>query len=111
MADTLTVTDNRTGKTYELPIKDGAIRASDLKQIKTGPEDFGLVTYDPAFMNTASCRSTITYIDGDRGILEYRGYPIEQLAESSTYLEVAYLIMNGELPAKQQLEGFHFSIP
>ena len=78
--DTLTVTDNRTGKQYELPIKDGAIRAMDLKQIKTGPEDFGLVTYDPAFMNTASCRSTITFIDGDKGILEYRGYPIEQLA-------------------------------
>jgi len=104
MADTLTVTDNRTGKQYELPIKDGAIRAMDLKQIKTGPEDFGLVTYDPAFMNTASCRSTITYIDGDKGILEYRGYPIEQLAESSNYLETAYLIIFGELPTKSQIE-------
>ena len=104
MKDTLTVTDNRTGKTYELPIKDGAIRAMDLKQIKTGAEDFGLVTYDPAFMNTASCRSTITYIDGDKGILEYRGYPIEQLAESSTYLETAYLLLFGELPTKTQLE-------
>jgi citrate synthase len=102
--ETLTVVDNRTGKSYDLPIKDGAIRASDLKQIKTGPEDFGLVTYDPAFMNTASCRSTITYIDGDRGILEYRGYPIEQLAESSTYLETAYLLLFGELPTREQLD-------
>ena len=103
MADTLTVTDNRTGRQYELPIKDGAIRAMDLKQIKTGPDDFGLMTYDPAFMNTASCRSTITYIDGDKGILEYRGYPIEQLAESSNYLETAHLIIFGELPTKAQL--------
>jgi len=103
MADTLTVTDNRTGRQYELPIKDGAIRAMDLKQIKTGPDDFGLMTYDPAFMNTASCRSTITYIDGDKGILEYRGYPIEHLAESSNYLETAYLIIFGELPTKAQL--------
>jgi citrate synthase len=102
--ETLTVVDNRTGKSYDLPIKDGAIRASDLKQIKTGAEDFGLVTYDPAFMNTASCRSTITYIDGDRGILEYRGYPIEQLAESSTYLETAYLLLFGELPTREQLD-------
>jgi len=77
----LTVTDNRTGKSYELPIQDGAVRAMDLRQIKEGPEDFGLMTYDPAFMNTASCRSTITYLDGDRGILRYRGYPIEQLAD------------------------------
>src|SRR5258705_8522513 len=104
MADTLSITDNRTGKQYELPIKEGAIRAMDLKQIKTGPDDFGLVTYDPAFMNTASCRSTITYIDGDKGILEYRGYPIEQLAESSNYLETAYLIIFGELPTKTQIE-------
>ena len=110
MADTLTVTDNRTGKQYELPIKDGAIRAMDLKQIKTGPDDFGLMTYDPAFMNTASCRSTITYIDGDKGILEYRGYPIEQLAESSNYLETAYLIIFGELPTKAQLEGWSSDI-
>jgi len=106
MADTLTVTDNRTGKQYELPIKDGAIRAMDLKQIKTGPDDFGLMTYDPAFMNTASCRSRITYIDGDKGILEYRGYPIEQLAESSNYLETAYLIIFGELPTKTQLANW-----
>jgi citrate synthase len=105
MADTLTVTDNRTGKQYEIPIKDGVIKATDLKQIKTGPDDIaGLATYDPAFMNTASCRSRITYIDGDRGILEYRGYPIEQLAEHSTYLETAYLILFGELPTDQQLK-------
>jgi len=110
MADTLTVTDNRTGKQYELPIKDGAIRAMDLKQIKTGPDDFGLMTYDPAFMNTASCRSTITYIDGDKGILEYRGYPIEQLAESSNYLETAYLIIFGELPTKARLANWSSDI-
>src|SRR5919199_1827548 len=91
--DTLTITDNRTGKQYEIPIADDTIRAMDLRQIKVGPEDFGLMTYDPAFMNTASCKSQITYIDGDRGILEYRGYPIEQLAEQSTYLEVAYLLL------------------
>src|SRR3954452_15488475 len=97
--DTLTITDNRTGKQYEVPITDGTIRAMDLRQIKTeDAEDFGLMTYDPAFMNTASCKSTITYIDGDKGILEYRGYPIEQLAEQSTYLEVAYLLLHGELP-------------
>ncbi len=103
MAETLTVTDNRTGKTYEIPIKDGAIRATDLRQLKTSTEDAGLVTYDPAFMNTASCRSRITFIDGDKGILEYRGYPIEQLAEHSTYLETAYLIIFGELPTTEQL--------
>ena len=102
MADTLTVTDNRTGKSYELPIQDGTIRATDLRQIKTGPEDFGLMTYDPAFMNTANCRSSITYIDGDKGILLYRGYPIEQLAEDSDYLETAYLLLFGELPDPQQ---------
>src|SRR5688572_20761231 len=104
MADTLTVTDNRTGKSYELPIKDGVIRATDLKQIKVAADDAGLATYDPAFMNTASCRSRITYIDGDKGILEYRGYPIEQLAEHSTYLETAYLIIFGELPTDGQLQ-------
>jgi citrate synthase len=103
MADTLTITDNRTGKQYEVPIKDGAIKALDLRQIKAGAEDTGLMTYDPAFMNTAACRSAITYIDGDKGILEYRGYPIEQLAEQSTYLETAYLIMFGELPTTEQL--------
>ena len=89
MADTLTITDNRTGKSYEVPVKDGTIRAIDLRKIKVTDDEFGLMTYDPAFMNTASCRSSITYIDGDAGVLEYRGYPIEQLAENSTYLEVA----------------------
>ena len=103
-AQTLTVTDNRTGQTYELPITDGTIRGMDLRQIKTGDADFGLMTYDPAFMNTASCRSAVTYIDGDKGILEYRGYPIEQLAEQSTYLEVAYLLVHGVLPTAPQLE-------
>jgi len=107
MANTLTVTDNRTGKTYELPIdENGTIRAIDLRKIKTGPEDFGLMTYDPAFTNTASCRSAITYIDGDKGILEYRGYPIEQLAERSTFLEVAWLLLHGELPTAQDLQEF-----
>jgi len=101
--DTLTITDNRTGRQYEVPIEHGAIRATDLRQIKAGDDDFGLMTYDPAFMNTASCKSTITYIDGDKGILEYRGYPIEQLAEQSTYLEVAYLLLYGELPTEEQL--------
>jgi citrate synthase len=104
MADTLTLTDNRTGKTYEIPITDGTIRATDLKQIKAGGDDQGLATYDPAFMNTAACRSRITFIDGDKGILEYRGYPIEQLAEQSTYLETAYLIIFGELPSATQLQ-------
>src|SRR5689334_18550374 len=98
MSDTLTITDNRTGKKYELPIQDGTIRAMDLRKIKNGADDFGLMTYDPAFMNTASCRSAITFIDGDKGILLYRGYPIEQLAEQSTFLETAYLILFGELP-------------
>ena len=104
MADTLTIVDNRTGKQYELPIQDGTIRAMDLRQIKTGPGDFGLMTYDPAFMNTANCRSAITYIDGDKGVLLYRGYPIEQLAEQSDYLETAYLILFGELPTASQLQ-------
>src|SRR5579863_8490615 len=103
MPDTLTVVDNRTGKNYELPIQDGTIRAMDLRQIKAGPEDFGLMTYDPAFMNTANCRSRITYIDGDKGILLYRGYPIEQLAEHSDYLETSYLILFGELPTSREL--------
>ena len=106
MADTLTITHNRTGKLYEIPITDGAIRATDLRQIKAGQDDQGLGTYDPAFMNTASCRSRITYIDGDKGILEYRGYPIEHLAEHCSFLEVAYLIMNGELPNRKQLDEF-----
>jgi citrate synthase len=108
--DTLSVTDNRTGKAYDIPIKDGTIKATDLRQIKTDAEDFGLMTYDPAFMNTASCKSAITYIDGDRGILEYRGYPIDQLAEQSTYLETAYLILYGELPTKQQLATWTHNI-
>jgi len=102
MADSLTITDNRTGKKYDLPIQDGTVRAMDLRQIKTGADDFGLMTYDPAFMNTANCRSGITYIDGDNGILLYRGYPIEQLAEESDFLETAYLILFGELPTAQQ---------
>ena len=101
--DTVTITDNRTGKQYELPIQNGTIRAVDLRQIKVADDDFGLMTYDPAFMNTASCKSRITFIDGDKGILEYRGYPIDQLAEKSTYLEVAYLLLNGELPNESQL--------
>jgi citrate synthase len=106
MADTLTIVDNRTGKQYELPIQDGTIRGMDLRQIKAGPDDFGLMTYDPAFMNTANCRSAITYIDGDKGILQYRGYPIEQLAEESDYLETAYLILFGELPTTAQLQNW-----
>ncbi len=101
--DSLTVTDNRTGRTYEIPITDETIRATELRNIKVNDDDFGLMTYDPAFMATASCRSAITYIDGDKGILEYRGYPIEQLAEKSSYLEVAYLLIHGELPTATQL--------
>ncbi|HEX2410952.1 MAG TPA: citrate synthase [Solirubrobacteraceae bacterium] len=103
-AETLTITDNRTGRTYEVPIEDGTIRALSLRDIKVDDDDFGLMTYDPAFMNTASCRSAITFIDGDKGVLEYRGYPIEQLAEQSTYLEVAYLLVHGELPTQAQLD-------
>ncbi|MBZ5706341.1 MAG: citrate synthase [Acidobacteriia bacterium] len=102
--DTLTVTDNRTQQTYTLPIEHGTVRAMDLRQIKTGPDDFGLMTYDPAFMNTASCRSSITFIDGDRGILRYRGYPIEVLAEHCTFLEVAYLLLFGDLPTQHELK-------
>ncbi len=108
--DTLTVLDNRTGKTYEIPIEHGTIRAMDLRQIKVTDEDFGLMTYDPAFTNTASCKSTVTYIDGDKGILNYRGYPIEQLAEKSRYLEVAYLILHGELPTRQEHDEWVKSI-
>ena len=110
MPDTLTVTDNRTGRTYEIPVHDDTIRAMDLRQIKVGKEDFGLVAYDPAFINTASCRSAITFIDGDRGILEYRGYPIEQLAEESEFLEVAYLLLFGELPTPAQYEDWKRTI-
>ncbi len=98
----LTITDNRTGKVYEVPIENGTIKAPDLRKIKTGPDDFGLMTYDPAYMNTASCKSTITFIDGDRGILEYRGYPIAELAEKTSFLETAWLVLNGELPTKEQ---------
>jgi citrate synthase len=108
--ETVTITDNRTGKSYELEITDGTIRAPDLRQIKVSEDDFGLMSYDPAFMNTASCRSAITYLDGDKGVLEYRGYPIEQLAEQSTYLEVAYLLVKGELPTQAQLDEWTHQI-
>jgi len=104
--DTITITDNRTGQTYTLPIENETIRAMDLRKIKTNPDDFGLMTYDPAFMNTASCRSSITYIDGDKGILRYRGYPIEVLAEHCTFLEVTYLLLFGELPTSAQLKDW-----
>jgi citrate synthase len=108
--DTLTVTDNRTNLTYTLPITRGTVRAIDLRQIKTGPDDFGLMTYDPAFMNTASCQSAVTYLDGDRGILRYRGYPIEQLAENCSFLEVAYLLLKGELPTPEELDTWSAEI-
>jgi citrate synthase len=108
-AETLTITDNRTGKQYEIPIKNGAIKATDLFQIRVNEEE-GIVSYDPGFMNTASCQSKITYIDGDNGILRYRGYPIEQIAEKSTYLETAYLILYGELPNKAELEDWTHNI-
>ena len=108
--DTLTVTDNRTGKTYELPITDSTVRAMDLRQIKVDEDEFGLLSYDPAFTNTASCRSAITYIDGDKGILEHRGYSIETLCENSSFLEVAYLLIWGELPTKAQLDRWTFDI-
>ncbi len=109
-SNTLTITDNRTGKQYEVPIQDETIKAGDLRQIKVNASDFGLMTYDPAFMNTASCKSKITYIDGDAGILRYRGYPIDQLAEKSTFLEVAYLTMYGELPTQPQLDTWTYNI-
>jgi len=105
-SEALTILDKRTGKTYEIPIDNGTIRAMDLRKIKTDPDDFGLMTYDPAFMNTASCRSSITFIDGDKGILRYRGYPIDQLAENCGFLEVAYLVLNGELPTTAELKDF-----
>jgi citrate synthase len=101
---TLSVTDNRTGRSYEIEISDGTVRSTDFRQIKVSDDDFGLMTYDPAYMNTASCRSEITYLDGEGGVLEYRGYPIDQLAEQSTYLEVAYLLVHGDLPTSAQLE-------
>jgi citrate synthase len=109
-AETLTVTDNRTGRTYDIEITDGTVRAMDFRQIKVDDDDFGLMTYDPAYTNTASARSAITYIDGDAGILEYRGYPIEQLAERSTYIEVAYLLVHGELPTQKQLDEWTHEI-
>jgi len=104
--NSITITDNRTEKTYTVPIEDGTIRAMDLRQIKSGPADFGLMTYDPAFTNTASCRSAITFIDGERGILRYRGYPIEVLAEHCSFLEVAYLLLFGELPQDKELKDW-----
>ena len=106
MSETLTITDNRTGKQYEIPITDGTIRAIDLRQIKVDPEEFGMMSYDPAFMNTASCYSRVTFIDGDKGILRYRGYPIEQLAEGSNFIETAYLLINGELPTQSELDSW-----
>src|SRR2546428_783078 len=109
-SDTLSITDNRTGKKYEIPVQDGTIRAADLRQIKVSDGDFGLMSYDPAFTNTASCISRITYIDGDKGILRYRGYPIEQLAEESTFLESAYLILYGELPEENELADWVWNI-
>jgi citrate synthase len=108
--NSLTITDNRTGKSYEVPINDETIRATDLRKIKVSDDDFGMMTYDPAFMNTAACRSAITFIDGDKGILEYRGYPIEQLAEKSTYLETSWLLLKGELPTKDELEAWKHTI-
>src|SRR5512143_2630488 len=102
--DSLTVIDNRTGKQYELPVSEGTIKAADLRQIRTSEDDFGLMSYDPAFLNTASCRSAITFIDGDKGILRYRGYPIEQIAEKASFLETAYLLAEGELPTQPQLD-------
>jgi citrate synthase len=109
-SETLTITDNRTGKQYDVPIENGTIKAMDLRQIKASADDFGLMTYDPAFMNTASCKSRITFIDGDKGILEYRGYPIDQLAEQSNYLEVAYLLLHGQLPTESELRDWTWNI-
>ncbi|HEX9754412.1 MAG TPA: citrate synthase [Gemmatimonadales bacterium] len=108
--DTLTISDNRTGRSYEIPVTEGTIRATDLRQIKVDEEDFGLMSYDPAFLNTACCRSAITFIDGDRGMLRYRGYPIEQLAEHASFLEVAYLLAEGELPTQPQLDTWENAI-
>jgi citrate synthase len=107
---TLSVTDNRTGRSYEIEINDGTVRSTDFRQIKVADDDFGLMTYDPAYMNTASCRSEVTYLDGENGVLEYRGYPIEQLAEQSTYLEVAYLLVHGELPTQAELDEWTHQI-
>ncbi|MFL6002432.1 MAG: citrate/2-methylcitrate synthase, partial [Nocardioides sp.] len=110
MTDSLTVRDNRTGQEYDVPITDGTIKAADLGAIKEGDGQPGLAVYDPGFVNTASCRSAVTYIDGEEGILEYRGYPIEQLAEHSTFLETAYLILFGDLPTASQLEAWQKEI-
>ena len=108
--DTLRVTDTRTGRSYEIPIVDGAIRAIDLRQIKTSEDDFGLLSYDPAFQNTASCRSAITFIDGDKGILRYRGYPIEELAQRASFLDVAWLLLHGDLPDKKESAAWAYQI-
>ena len=108
--DSLTIVDNRTGKSYEIPVQDGAVRAADLRQIKVSPGDFGLMSYDPAYLNTAACRSAITLIDGDKGILRYRGYPIEELAERSTFLETAFLLLQGELPTATELDQWVYDI-
>src|SRR5215212_8104084 len=108
--DTLTVTDNRTGETYEVEIADGTVKAMDFRQMKVNEDDFGLMTYDPAFTNTASCRSEITYIDGDEGILQHRGHSIEDLTEHSSYLEVAYLLIHGQLPTKEQYDEWEHEI-
>ena len=108
--DTLSITDNRTGKSYELAITNGTINAMDLRPMKTGPDDFGLMTYDPGFGNTANCKSAITFIDGDKGILRYRGYPIEQVAEKASFLETAYLVLHGELPTQKQLDTWEHDI-
>ncbi len=109
-SDTLTITDNRTGASYDVAVHNGTIRATDLRQVKVGPDDAGLMTYDPAFVNTAACRSAITFIDGDKGVLLYRGYPVEQLAESSSYLETAYLLVHGELPTATEMEAWQHEI-
>src|ERR1700746_3692368 len=108
--NTLAVTDNRTNQSYEIPIEHGPIRAMDLRQIKVGPDDFGLMSYDPAYMNTASCRSAVTFLDGEKGILRYRGYPIEQIAETCSYLEVTYLLLQGELPTMDELQAWENEI-
>src|SRR5216684_4111994 len=108
--ESVQLTDNRTGKQYQLKLSNGNFRASDLRQVKVKPDDFGMMTYDPAYLNTASCQSAVTYIDGDKGILRYRGYPIEELAQNCTYLEVAYLLLYGELPDAAQLRGWIHAI-
>src|SRR5215210_7754491 len=108
--NSLSITDNRTGESYEVEVKDGTVRAMDFREIKVSEDDFGLMTYDPAFTNTAHCRSSVCYIDGEAGVLEYRGYPIEELCEKSTYLEVAYLLIYGALPTQDQLNEWQFEI-